>query len=144
MSERTRNSSVQGACFCQAVQYEIEMPTQTCVHCHCTMCRRAHGAGFTTWTILPAKQMHIHAGKDKLTHYQSSDHASREFCSICGSELFGWSTRTPELVYVPIGNLKGEIDRLPQAHTSFENHVPWITVNDDLPKIDGAGVLETK
>lgn len=143
MADRNGSSPVQGACFCEAVQYEIEMPTLRCVHCHCTMCRRAHGAGFTTWAILPVKQMQILAGREKLTRYQSSDHGSREFCSICGSELFGWSTRTPELVYLPIGNLKGEIDRSPEAHTSFESHVPWITVNDDLPRIEGAGDLET-
>jgi len=134
---------VRGACLCKAVQYEIKMPTESCVHCHCTMCRRAHGAGYTTWATLPSKQLHILVGKDKLTHYQSSDHASREFCSTCGSELFGWSTRTPETVYLPIGNLQDEIDRSPEAHVGFENRVPWISIGDDLPQINGVGELET-
>jgi len=144
MSNQTKSSSVRGACFCEAVKYEIEMPTEMCVHCHCTMCRRAHGAGYTTWVVLPSKQLYIHTGKDKLTHYESSDHGSRDFCSVCGSELFGWSTRTPDQVYTPLGNLKGEIDRPPQAHVGFENRVPWITVDDDLPRVTGVGALETE
>ncbi len=144
MTKQTNNQRVHGACFCEAVQYEIEMPSESCVHCHCTMCRRAHGAGYTTWVILPKKQLHILQGEPKLTHYASSDHGSRDFCSICGSELFGWSTRTPEQVYLPLGNLQGEIDRSPQAHVGFENHVAWITIGDDLPRVNGVGELETK
>lgn len=143
MPGQVKSNSVQGACFCEAVQYEVEMPTQSIVHCHCTMCRRTHGAAFTTWATVAANQMHIRRGEDKLTRLESSDHASRDFCSICGSELFGWSTRTPDLVYLPIGNIKGELDRAPGAHVSIENRVPWITIADDLPQIVGVGVLET-
>jgi hypothetical protein len=144
MSEQTKSGSVRSACFCEGVQYEIEMPTELCVRCHCTMCRRAHGAGYTTWVILPTKQLQIHTGKDKLTHCESFDHGSGDFCSVCGSELFGWSTRTPEQLYLRLGNLKGEIDRSPQAHVGFENRVPWITVADDLPRVTRVGDLETK
>lgn len=144
MTQQVRTGSVRGACFCEAVQYEIEMPTESCVHCHCTMCRRAHGSAFTTWVVLPNRQLHLHSGQEKLTRYRSSDHGSRDFCSVCGTELFGWSTRTPEQVYTPLANLKGEIDRAPQAHVSFDTHVSWITINDDLPRVEGVGVLETE
>ena len=144
MSEEVGTGLVRGACFCEAVQYEIEMPTRMCVHCHCTMCRRLHGSAYTTWVILPSRQLHILSGKEKLTHYASSDHGSRDFCSVCGSELFGWSTRTPDLAYTVLANLEGEIDRDPEAHLGFDTRVPWVAIDDDLPRIEGVGLLETE
>jgi hypothetical protein len=108
------------------------------------MCRRAHGAGYVTWVILPTSQLRFTAGEERLTRYKSSGHGARRFCSLCGSTLFGESTRTPELSYVAVANLNGEIDRAPEFHASFPNRVPWVVVADDLPKLEDTGVLETR
>jgi hypothetical protein len=42
-----------GACLCGAVQFELQLPATWVAHCHCTMCRRAHGAAFVTWVSVP-------------------------------------------------------------------------------------------
>jgi hypothetical protein len=144
MSDIEPQGPVRGACLCGAVQYEITLPTLVCAHCHCTICRRGNGAGYVTWTILPEKQLEITSGLDCLSRYQSSDHGARRFCSVCGSTLFGESIRTPDLAYIVLGNLEGPIDRMPELHSSFAQRVPWITVDDDLPRTEDAGVLETK
>ena len=33
-----------GRCLCEAIQYEIEGELGTVVNCHCSKCRRWHGA----------------------------------------------------------------------------------------------------
>jgi len=43
----TEREPVVGSCFCGAITYEIDLPTRACVHCHCSMCRRPHGASWT-------------------------------------------------------------------------------------------------
>jgi hypothetical protein len=145
MSEEKVKDPVRGACLCGAVQYEITLPTSTCAHCHCTMCQRANSAGYVTWVILPSTQLRMISGLDKLTRYQSSDHAARKFCSVCGSHLFGESTRTPGLAYLFLANLQGEIDRAPEFHSSFSARAPWIEVPEDgLPRLEDAGLLETQ
>jgi hypothetical protein len=73
MADRKSRGRVRGACLCGAVEYEITLPTLTCGHCHCTMCRRSSGAGFLTWTILPDPQLRIPSGADKLIRYASSE-----------------------------------------------------------------------
>jgi hypothetical protein len=109
------------------------------------MCRRANSAGYVTWVILPSSQLRITSGLDKVTRYQSSDHAARRFCSVCGSSLFGESTRTPDLAYLFLANLQGEIDRVPEFHSSFRDRAPWIDVPEDgLPRFEDAGLLETR
>ena len=38
-------NKVTGGCFCGAVGFTLALPSKWCAHCHCSMCRRVHGAG---------------------------------------------------------------------------------------------------
>jgi len=143
MSAPSETSPIAGACLCETVRFEIVPPTQACGHCHCSMCRRSHGAGYVTWVIVPARQLRIIAGEAELSRYQSSDHGARHFCGMCGSSLFGESTRTPDLMYVVRSNLKGDIDRVPEFHACFPDRAAWVDIDDDLLRMDDAGVLTT-
>ena len=40
-------------------------------------------------------------------------------------------------VYVSVGSLTSEIDKLPVAHVSYEESVSWIAGSHDLPKFRG-------
>jgi hypothetical protein len=131
-----------GSCFCGAVRFELDPPTFFCGHCHCTMCRRAHGAGYVTWVVLPREQFRITAGADRLARYPSSDHGTRSFCTTCGSSLLCESTHHPERIDVVLANIAGEIDRPPEAHVFFSDRVSWVEVHDALPKLGGATGLE--
>src|SRR5210317_1288371 len=83
------NRLVPGSCFCGAVQFTIELPTLFCGHCHCSMCRRPHGAAFVTWTAVPPKQLIVTAGEEQITRFESGPPKGvRCFCSKCGSHLF--------------------------------------------------------
>ncbi len=72
-------STVKGSCFCGAVAFEIELPTLFCDHCHCSMCRRPHGASFVTWTGVPPERFKITKGEQHIATYQSSEHGTRRF-----------------------------------------------------------------
>ncbi len=133
---------VTGACLCGAVRFEIAMPTLFCAHCHCTMCRRAHGAGFVTWIGVPREQFKFLAGEDRLIRYRSSSHGTRSFCGTCGSTLLCESTHHPERIDVVLGNVTGKIDREPQLHVYFDDRADWVQVIDDLPRLGGKTGLE--
>ena len=40
---------LRGSCLCGTVRYEIRGPVGRVSHCHCAMCRKAHGAAFATY-----------------------------------------------------------------------------------------------
>jgi hypothetical protein len=143
MTESKTEGAVPGTCLCGAIKYEIDLPTLGSVHCHCTMCRRWNGAGYTTWCAVEKDRLRILSGQEQLHRYQSSDHAGRFFCRVCGSSLFGDSSRTPDTMYIVMGPLEGEIDVAPLAHQCIESKVAYITIGDDLPQWEGAGELET-
>jgi len=43
---------LRGSCLCGGVRYEIAGPLSGALNCHCSMCRKAHGAAFrTAWPL---------------------------------------------------------------------------------------------
>ena len=86
---RAMNSTtLRGGCLCGGVRYEIEGPFQPPEHCHCGMCRKAHGAAFSTNAVVAAANLRVVCGSDLLTEYESSPNRRKCFCSRCGSQLF--------------------------------------------------------
>lgn len=128
---------VTGQCLCGAVRFVITLPTKWCAHCHCSMCRRAHGAAFVTFCGVQAGQLRLVAGEDALVRYASSSAARRSFCGKCGSTLFFEGERWPDEVHVVRANIDGEIDRAPQVHCYFDRHVDWVELADTLPRLGG-------
>ena len=127
--------TVPGSCFCGAVKFEIELPTLFCGHCHCSMCRRPHGASFVTWTAVPPERFRFTSGDQNITRFQSSENGTRSFCKICGSQMF--CQTEPEVIDVALAALHGKIDREPEEHYYFDSRADWTVVNDDLPKLGG-------
>jgi hypothetical protein len=78
----------------------------------------------------------ITQGTEHFVWYASSEHSSRGFCSRCGTTLLFRSTLAPGEMHVTLANLDGPIDLAPQAHTFFDARVPWVTLGDDLPRLD--------
>lgn len=128
---------VRGGCFCGAVRFEITLPTLFCGHCHCSMCRRIHGAGYVTWIGVKDAQFRFVAGEQALTVYHSSDHGRRSFCRTCGSTLFCISSRHPDVIDIVLANLHDPIDREPQAHYYVSDRAEWVTLGDSLPRFGG-------
>lgn len=133
---------VPGSCFCGTVRFRVRTPTLFCGHCHCSMCRRSHGAGYVTWLGVPRAQLTIEAGEEELTRFASSSHGHRSFCRRCGSTLFCESTKHPDQIDVVLANLDGPIDRPPQVHVYFDDRAEWVVVDDGLPRLGGESGLE--
>ena len=132
-------TAASGTCLCEAIRFRAELPSKWVAHCHCSLCRRAHGAAFVTWVGMEEGKCHIEDGQRSLRWYRSSPEAERGFCSRCGSTLFFRSSRWPGELHVVLANFAGPIDRGPQAHVFFDDHVPWFEVVDDLPKKGAPG-----
>jgi len=137
MAETSPEPIVTGSCLCGEVAFEVTLPTSVCAHCHCSQCRRAHGAAFVTWFTLPRSQWRMTAGSDQLRRYRSSEHATRSFCGRCGSSLFFETERDPDRVDIVLANLHADLDRPPQLHIHVDDRVPWVELADSLPRVGG-------
>lgn len=133
---------VEGSCLCGDVRFSVRLPSLFCAHCHCTMCRRAHGAGYVTWFGVPPAELRFEAGESSLRRYASSEHGTRSFCGRCGSTLFCESTLHPDRIDIVLANMREPIDRKPQLHCWFDDRADWVEVDDGLPRLGGATGLE--
>ena len=134
-------NTAKGSCFCGAVQFEVELPSLFCAHCHCSMCRRSHGAPFVTWFAVPRERFSMPRA-DTLVRFASSDHGTRSFCRTCGSTLFCESTHYPGHVDIVLANMDDEIDRKPESHVYFDSRAAWVEVADGLPRTGGTTGVE--
>ncbi|HEU0199352.1 MAG TPA: GFA family protein [Burkholderiaceae bacterium] len=123
-----------GSCLCGSVRFRAELPSKWVAHCHCTYCRRAHGAAFVTWAGFASEQFSLEPGSESPTWYDSSAGAKRGFCARCGSPMFFQSTRWPGEMHIARALFADPLDREPSAHVFYESHVSWLQVKDDLPK----------
>ena len=121
-----------GSCLCGAVQFEAG-PFDAMLHCHCSMCRKHHGAMFATFLAGKADGFRWIAGEDQLATYRSSANGLRPFCRTCGSVL---PVVLPEIgmSFVPAGGLEGDPGIRPQRHMFADSAPPWFPITDALPQ----------
>lgn len=130
----TRIDVARGACLCGAVRFRAALPSIWVAHCHCTYCRRAHGAAFVTWAGFAAERFSLEPGSETPAWHESSPGAKRAHCAHCGSPMFFQSTRWPGEMHVARALFTDPLDKDPTAHVFYETHVPWLEVGDALPK----------
>lgn len=129
-------NAYRGRCLCGAVRYEAEPPTLFFAHCHCRWCREAHGAAFVSWVGIAEDRFRLVAGEPDLVWYQSTRPSRRGFCRRCGTTLFFASSLCPGEIHVTRASLQGKIDRGPQLHCFYDQHVDWGEAADGLPRYD--------
>jgi hypothetical protein len=127
-------ATASGSCLCQEVAFRVELPSKWVAHCHCSLCRRAHGAAFVTWVGMDETKCRIDDIHGRLRWYRSSNEAERGFCVACGSTLFFRSSKWPGELHLALANFSEPVDLAPQAHVFFDSHANWFTVSDDLPR----------
>ena len=133
----SESKQVEGGCLCGKVRFSIDLPSKWCAHCHCSMCRRAHGAGYVTWVGFESQQFKLTNGDQYLSWYESSPGARRGFCSCCGSTMLFESQRWAGETHVARASIDDPIDRKPQANVFHDAHVDWMPLDDALKIFSG-------
>lgn len=126
--------AIEGSCLCGEIRYEIAGALLSATHCHCSMCRKAHGAAFATYVEVEARNLRFTRGQELIARYRSSPEAERSFCSRCGSNLLFEPDESPDLVWVAAGGLDSESQVRPDAHIFVGSKAPWFDIDDDLPQ----------
>jgi hypothetical protein len=116
------------------VQYEIAAPFEEMHHCHCSRCRKAHGAAFSTFARASTASVRFLAGEPKVRHFRSSPAVQRSFCSECGSNLLFRFDPLPDAIWVAVGTLDDDPVMRPQAHIFVGSKASWHGILDELPQ----------
>lgn len=122
-----------GGCLCGTVRYVIERPPLLTCHCHCTLCRRAGGAPYVTWSTVPLAAFNWMKGPP--SRFRSSPRATREFCAACGTQLTfrldGQTDAGEETLDVTSASLDAPNRVTPSAHIWLSSRIGWTALPDD-------------
>jgi hypothetical protein len=123
-----------GSCLCGQVHYTVSNIVATS-HCHCSMCRKAHGAAFATYASALNKDHVFTAGAALVKTYKSSAEVTRSFCSACGSPLL-WHSNGEFAAWVSFPLAALDTPYLPptQKHIHVASRVPWFSITDGWPQ----------
>ena len=129
---------ITGGCQCAVVRYEItEDPTEV-GYCHCRMCQKANGNVFATFAEFSKDAVRVTQGEVK--YYSSSAWMKRGFCPDCGTPLI--CLDDAGMMTVQVGNLDHPENFRPGTHFGVESQVPWLKIDDDLPRVRTKDELE--
>lgn len=126
---------IRGSCLCRGVRWEVSGTVNLMSHCHCSMCRKTHGAAFATYVAARQSDYRLVRGQDLIVSYRSSTNHFRYFCSVCGSSL-PVSDPSSKRVFIPAGCLEDDPQTRPLAHIFVASKAPWYELTDKLPRFD--------
>lgn len=131
-----------GSCHCGAVTFSLDSKHPYPFNlCYCSICRKtAGGGGYAINLGGEAETLHVN-GMENINVYQArlpdedtgelkESPAQRSFCKICGSALWVWDPRWPELIHPFASAIDTPLPTPPErTHLMLDSKAPWVQVN---------------
>lgn len=134
-SDPKAKGQYKGQCLCGGIQYEADQIDAKIGHCHCTMCRKFHGAAFSTFGTTPVSAFRWLKGEELLSTFTANNGTKRKFCQCCGSSLVFEPAKQNDLIEFALATLDQAPSLSPDAHIFTNTKVDWINIDaDGLPK----------
>ncbi len=134
---------LEGSCCCKSVSFSVESPhPYPFMSCYCSICRKTQGGGgfainigarYDTLSI--DGEEHVASFSPMYTNHETGVYEAspgkRNFCSKCGSGLWVWDARWPELVHPYASVIDTPLPAPPERNHIFLDSKPdWVHVSD--------------
>ncbi len=124
-----------GRCLCGQLQYEVSGDLAPVVNCHCSFCRRVHGAAFTTVAFLPKDAFSWLPPNGELGTFTTPGGNLRHFCACCSTPILNCRPGV-NVACLVVSSLMEEFQPKPWFHVNTESKSPWPPITDDLPQFE--------
>ncbi|HEX6709291.1 MAG TPA: GFA family protein [Rubrobacter sp.] len=133
---------LEGSCHCGAINFRVESETPYPYQaCYCSICRKtAGGGGYAINLGADANTLEIE-GKENLSVYHAKlydrggpgevqiSEVERNFCKLCGSCLWVYDPRWPDLVHPFASAVDTPLPKPPErVHAALEFAAPWCMI----------------
>ena len=134
---------VKGSCLCGEIKYEVELIPDKIYNCHCSQCRKSHGAAFATQAFAKGETLRFIQGEDLIGEYKEKL-GIRAFCTQCGSRLMNYTKDKNIYLSIALATLDEHFEDGPVAHAFVASKAPWHHPSEDIPCYDElpAGAFE--
>jgi len=127
-----------GGCLCGALRFEASGDPLYAGNCYCADCRRASGSGFMPFMGFASTAIRF-SGETRQFRSKSArgTDSVRNFCSVCGSLVFGGDPGTDESHTVYAGSLDNPSLFHPQIAIFTKGRPAWAVVPEGLVVFEG-------
>ena len=124
---------IRGSCLCGRVRFELDGAPRFINHCHCSMCRKVHGAAFGSFLHADGRSFRWLSGEAGVERFESSPGNSRAFCRVCGSNMPVLEDEVTHVI-IPAGSIDDDPAVRPIVHIHTASKAPWFEITDALPQ----------
>lgn len=125
---------LKGSCHCRAVRFTVESGEPSpFMRCYCSICRKTAGSGGYAINLGARHETLQVEGAEHLSAYRahmpdgSTSSGERNFCSLCGSALWLYDPRWPDLVHPHASAIDSPLPRPPQrVHIMLGSRASWV------------------
>ncbi|PJK31365.1 GFA family protein [Minwuia thermotolerans] len=130
---------LEGSCHCKAVRFRVESRHPYPFNlCYCSICRKTSGGGGyavnlgadnTTLEIEGGENLRVYRARmeDERTGEVTTSNAERSFCGECGTHLWLWDSRWPDLVHPLAGVVDTDLPVPPErTHLMMDFKPDWV------------------
>ena len=125
-----------GSCHCRAVSFTVDADAPTpYLRCYCSICRKTAGGGGYAINLGARADSLVVSGDDAITVFHASidgkpSPAERRFCKHCGTSLWVWDPRWPDLLHPFASAIDTELPQAPKhVHIMLGSKPTWIPVD---------------
>lgn len=123
--------TLEGTCFCGAVEIEVKGAPVEMGYCHCSFCRSYSGGPINAFTLWKAENVRVTKGAELIGRYNKTGMSDRQFCTKCGGHIMVGHPGLG-LVDVHATTIPGLAFK-PSVHLNYAETV--LPMKDGLPKL---------
>jgi len=123
--------NLEGSCHCGGVRFSLNSKhPYPFNYCYCSICRKTAGGGGYAINLGADRASLQVQGEDNLSIYQAGDSpARRHFCRKCGSALWVWDPRWPELIHPFVSAIDTDLPIAPEhTHLMVDSKASWVEI----------------
>ena len=125
-----------GGCLCGTVRFRLASDPFDAGWCYCRTCQLNSGSPAMVFATAPLTDYRIEAGESAVRRVEPSGFGHRAFCGECGTPLYTHVEHQADTIDFSIATLDEPGRVRPGFHIFWSSRVPWLAMNDDLPKYD--------
>ena len=125
-----------GGCLCGKVRFRLLSEPFDTGWCHCRTCQLNGGSPAMVFATVPFGDYQFEAGEEAVRTVASSRFGYRAFCGECGTPLYTRVDHQPDTIDFGATTLDEPGRVRPGFHIFWSSRLPWMQVEDDLPKFD--------
>jgi len=132
---------LEGSCHCRSVRFSVHSRHPYPFNiCYCAICRKTAGSGgyainlsgdADTLEIQGEEHVSVYRARqiDPETDVVTENPMQRSFCKNCGSHLWCWDPRWPDLLHPHAGAIDTELPKPPEhTHLMIGSKASWVPV----------------